>query len=84
MRIQTMWEGYAKHCLPPDAPEEQVRQVRQAFYAGFISMFEINKIIGARPLHKIQAFDLLNKLQREIKLFSEEQIANLQEKLKEN
>lgn len=38
--ISKAWEGYRRHVLPSDAPEVQVTECRQAFYAGASVLFQ--------------------------------------------
>ena len=37
--IQTNWDTFMRLAMPPDAPEIQVREMRNAFYAGVCMIF---------------------------------------------
>lgn len=36
-----MWDGYRQACVPPDAQQVQLKETRQAFYGGLLSMYEL-------------------------------------------
>lgn len=38
--IERGWQSYRRMVVPPDAPDVQVKECRQAFYAGAAILFE--------------------------------------------
>ena len=50
--IEGGWESYRKNCIPADAPDIQLRESRQAFYAGAAILFHSIMIVldpGTEP-----------------------------------
>jgi hypothetical protein len=69
MTLQQEWESYAK-VLPPKCGSVQYIETRRAFYAGFLSMFEIIKRIADVDSEEGGAFKL-EMLQQELNEFHE-------------
>lgn len=64
--IQKLWTDYQKLCVPPDANSIQIAETRKAFFVGFISMFEINLIIGSDVCSEEIGVALLEEYRDEI------------------
>lgn len=80
--IEKAWEGYKKFCVHPNADEIQVNETRSAFYAGFITMFQINIKMGEPDFHEARAVNWLEALQQEINRYMryKQQLAEAAEK----
>lgn len=66
MTIQQLWTAYQKLCVPHDANSTQVTETRKAFFAGFISMFEINVLIGSPKVSEEAGVNMLEGYRNEI------------------
>ena len=68
--IQQMWEGYKKDTIPKDASEIQIREMRNSFYAGAASTFNLIDSISDKHDEEIAA-EILQGIYEEIKLYFE-------------
>lgn len=70
MTLKEAWERYRYKCVPKDAGNIQLKETKMAFYAGFITMMEINKKITDLPDE--QAVEYLQTLDLELKDYIQE------------
>lgn len=47
--IETAWSGYAEAAMPADAGEVQIKETRQAFYAGALVMLSTLSQLADQP-----------------------------------
>lgn len=80
MTVKQMWEGYKAKCVHPEASEIQIQEIKQAFYAGFISMMEVNKTIGDPRFDEKKAVRLLDQLDKELQTFMQEKLTDVRSK----
>lgn len=53
--VEGGWDSYRKMCIPTDAPDVQVRECRQAFYAGAAVLFQTIMVVldpGTEPTER--------------------------------
>lgn len=72
MTVKEAWESYRSKCVPKDAGNIQLKETKMAFYAGFITMMEINKKITDLPDE--QAIQHLQKLDSELNDYIQERL----------
>lgn len=71
--IEAGWDSYRRMCVPPDAGEVQVRETRQAFYAGASVLFEgIMCVLEPGEDPTTADMKVFDNLQKEIHAFGQE------------
>ena len=66
---QQAWEDYRAATMPKDAPDVQVAETRQAFYAGALATFQL--MIAFSEYSEEAAAEMLDTLNEEICVFFE-------------
>ena len=66
--IQQMWEGYKKDVIPENASEIQITEMRNSFYAGSASSFELLGKISEKHSEETAA-EILQGIHEEIALY---------------
>ncbi len=64
--IKSAWESFEKKCLPPEAGESQRYDMKVSFYAGAVTMANINAQIGEDHIDEQQAMKILTDIQIEL------------------
>lgn len=73
MQIETlkeMWEGYLKDVVHPEAPPEQVHEVKLAFYGGVTSILSTLAAIG-RGMNRVESEKVIKAYLVEMHAFAE-------------
>jgi hypothetical protein len=68
--VRDAWDSYVAGVMPPDAPPDQIRECRRAFYAGFWAMLNINIGIGEDGVTEAMGVFVLESLVRECRAFN--------------
>lgn len=69
--VEKGWQGYAK-LLPPDASDIQIRETRQAFYAGAAILFEaMMRMLDTGEEPTEQDMQRMTDIQRELSEFGQ-------------
>lgn len=64
--IQQFWTDYQRLCLPPNAGAVQVKETRQAFFAGFSTMFCIFEALSEPNVSEARAVEILKFYKRDV------------------
>lgn len=67
--IQQLWTDFQKQVMHPNAPADQVKEMRIAFYAGFITMFSICEKLGHDDISEETGVIYLKQFNEEISRF---------------
>ena len=69
--IEALWQSYRNLVVPPDAPEDQLRETKQAFFAGAASLLEAvnNCILDPGDEPTAGDFERMGKIQDELDEF---------------
>ncbi len=73
LTIETMWNLFVKLIMPKDAPDIQIREMKKAFYAGFIECFKIMSDVST-DLSESDAVLLFEKINKEAQTYIKETI----------
>jgi hypothetical protein len=63
--VEQHWEIYKQQCVPDSAGPEQLRQTRQAFYSGFMSMIVVCEMIAEPEISDEEGVAVLERLNKE-------------------
>ena len=70
--IESQWENFRKRVIPSDAPVDQLKEMKVAFYAGVILVYHCVEVLGEAEISEYTAVKVLESLRKEIEAYKKE------------